>query len=64
MDRLRVEQLWGADIARHIDAIADLRIAVFRDWPYLYEGSREYEARYLAACRTIAFRCGHNFASR
>ena len=44
---LRFEQLHGADIERHIDALAALRIAVFRDWPYLYEGTREYEKRYL-----------------
>lgn len=28
--------------------IAELRITVFRDWPYLYDGDAEYEARYLA----------------
>lgn len=44
---LRFEQLYGADIERHIDALATLRITVFRDWPYLYEGTREYEKRYL-----------------
>ncbi len=44
---LRFEQLQGADIERHIDALAALRITVFRDWPYLYEGTREYEKRYL-----------------
>ena len=47
MSELRIEQLRGAEIAQHVEAVADLRIAVFRDWPYLYEGSREYEARYL-----------------
>lgn len=47
MAELRIELLHGEEIARHVDAVADLRIAVFRDWPYLYEGSREYEARYL-----------------
>ena len=28
--------------------LARLRITVFRDWPYLYEGSLDYESRYLA----------------
>jgi GNAT superfamily N-acetyltransferase len=28
--------------------LARLRIAVFRDWPYLYEGSLDYERDYLA----------------
>jgi GNAT superfamily N-acetyltransferase len=45
---VRLELLRGAEIARHIAALATLRIAVFREWPYLYEGSLEYEARYLA----------------
>jgi GNAT superfamily N-acetyltransferase len=31
-----------------IPALSALRIRVFRDWPYLYEGSAEYEAVYLA----------------
>lgn len=31
-----------------IPALAALRIQVFRDWPYLYDGSAEYEAEYLA----------------
>lgn len=44
---LRVEALHGAEIARHVDALAALRITVFREWPYLYEGSPDYETRYL-----------------
>ena len=31
-----------------LGAIADLRITVFRDWPYLYHGSLENERAYLA----------------
>ena len=45
--KLRVESLHGAEIARHVDALAALRITVFREWPYLYEGAPEYETRYL-----------------
>lgn len=44
---LRMESLQGAEIARYVDALAALRITVFREWPYLYEGSPEYETRYL-----------------
>lgn len=44
---LRLESLHGAEIATQVGALADLRITVFREWPYLYEGSREYEKRYL-----------------
>ncbi|MBO6758774.1 MAG: GNAT family N-acetyltransferase [Roseibium sp.] len=28
--------------------LARLRISVFRDWPYLYDGSLDYEEKYLA----------------
>ena len=38
----------GADVAQVIDDLARLRIAVFRDYPYLYDGDLNYERRYLA----------------
>lgn len=44
---LRIEQLRGAQIAAQLDALAELRIAVFREWPYLYAGSLEYEKKYF-----------------
>ncbi len=47
MGDLRIESRYGAGIAQDLDALAELRCGVFRDWPYLYEGSRDYEARYL-----------------
>ena len=31
-----------------IPALYDLRIRIFRGWPYLYEGTADYEADYLA----------------
>ena len=37
------EERWAA-----IPALSDLRIRVFRSWPYLYDGSAEYEAAYMA----------------
>jgi GNAT superfamily N-acetyltransferase len=45
---ITVQTFTGADVAPHLDAVAQLRIAVFRDWPYLYAGDREYERNYLA----------------
>lgn len=45
---LRYEKLTGPALKAVIPDLAALRIAVFRDWPYLYEGSREYEETYLA----------------
>ena len=43
-----IQLLSGQQIAPWIDALADLRIRVFREFPYLYDGSREYEAQYLS----------------
>jgi GNAT superfamily N-acetyltransferase len=37
------EERWAA-----IAALSDLRIQVFRNWPYLYDGTAEYEAGYMA----------------
>jgi GNAT superfamily N-acetyltransferase len=48
---LRYEALTGADIGPVIDGLADLRIRVFRDWPYLYDGDLGYERDYLAVYR-------------
>ncbi|MFN0252764.1 MAG: GNAT family N-acetyltransferase [Kofleriaceae bacterium] len=45
---LVVERAQGADIARHLLALANLRIDVFREFPYLYVGSLDYERTYLA----------------
>lgn len=45
---LDVEALTGAAIAAVLPELARLRITVFRDWPYLYDGSLAYEERYLA----------------
>jgi GNAT superfamily N-acetyltransferase len=39
----------GAEVRRYLDAVAGLRIAVFRDWPYLYDGDVGYEREYLDA---------------
>ncbi len=38
----------GAAISDSFDDLARLRIRVFRDYPYLYEGSVDYERGYLA----------------
>lgn len=47
MSELRIQLLRGAQIATQLQALADLRIAVFREWPYLYDGTAEYEKKYL-----------------
>lgn len=48
---LEVVALSGADLEAALDDLARLRIAVFRDWPYLYDGSMEYERNYMRAYR-------------
>ncbi|MCP1468394.1 GNAT superfamily N-acetyltransferase [Sphingobium sp. OAS761] len=45
---VRIADLTGAALIASLDALAGLRIAVFRDFPYLYAGSRAYERDYLA----------------
>lgn len=49
MQQIQLRVLAGAQIASCLDPVARLRIAVFREFPYLYEGDAEYERRYLAA---------------
>jgi GNAT superfamily N-acetyltransferase len=46
---LRFETLTGAAIQPVLPALSALRIAVFRAWPYLYDGSLDHEQHYLAA---------------
>ena len=46
---LTFETLSGAALTARLPALAGLRISVFREWPYLYDGDAAYEARYLAA---------------
>lgn len=45
---LRIAPIPNADLGRHLTRLAELRIAVFRAWPYLYDGDMAYEERYLA----------------
>ena len=45
--QLTFVQKTGPGIAEVFDDLAKLRMAVFRDYPYLYEGSVEYEKGYL-----------------
>lgn len=44
---LHVEALSGADLMPALPELARLRIEVFRDFPYLYDGTAEYEQAYL-----------------
>jgi len=44
---VRVATLAGRDLAHGLPSLARLRIAVFRDWPYLYDGTLTHEEKYL-----------------
>ncbi|WP_040616869.1 GNAT family N-acetyltransferase [Roseibium sp. TrichSKD4] len=45
---IEIRVLTGSDLVKNLPKLAELRINVFKDWPYLYEGSLEYEEKYLA----------------
>ncbi|MDR2212613.1 MAG: GNAT family N-acetyltransferase [Pseudomonadales bacterium] len=64
---LTVKRFSGAALMDYLDAVARLRIDVFREFPYLYDGDMEYERRYLqtyANCAdavvVVAFAGGEN----
>jgi GNAT superfamily N-acetyltransferase len=48
---VEVRALQGPELEAHLDDVARLRIAIFRDWPYLYDGTLEYERAYLTTYR-------------
>jgi GNAT superfamily N-acetyltransferase len=46
-DTFTFKHLSGAAITPHVADLARLRIAVFREYPYLYDGDEDYERKYL-----------------
>jgi GNAT superfamily N-acetyltransferase len=46
---IAIRRLRGDAIVTWLDAVAALRIEVFRAWPYLYDGDAAYEREYLRA---------------
>ena len=44
---LTITPLTGDALTNALDDLARLRIAVFRDYPYLYDGTLDYETRHL-----------------
>jgi GNAT superfamily N-acetyltransferase len=44
---IRIERRTGAALIPYIPELARLRIEVFRDFPYLYDGNLDYEKVYL-----------------
>jgi GNAT superfamily N-acetyltransferase len=51
MTACEIRALQGTDLEAALDDVAALRIAVFRDWPYLYDGTLDYEREYLKTYR-------------
>ncbi|MBZ0331226.1 GNAT family N-acetyltransferase [Halomonas sp. ANAO-440] len=47
MAEITISTCQGSAITPHLDDLARLRIRVFRDFPYLYDGDLAYEADYL-----------------
>lgn len=43
-----VEIINGEELPSFVDLLMEWRLSYFREFPYLYEGSREYEERYLS----------------
>jgi GNAT superfamily N-acetyltransferase len=46
-NNLRVQRMTGPALEAYVPALARLRIEVFRDFPYLYDGDPGYEDRHL-----------------
>lgn len=44
---MELKKLSGREIEPYLDALGALRIEVFREFPYLYDGDLAYERRYL-----------------
>ncbi|UWQ90507.1 GNAT family N-acetyltransferase [Rhodobacteraceae bacterium M382] len=51
MTQIDVRPMTGAALEAALDDVARLRIAVFRAWPYLYDGDLGYERAYLQSYR-------------
>jgi GNAT superfamily N-acetyltransferase len=51
---ITIKECVGAELLAYIDELAKLRIEIFHDFPYLYEGTMSYEKKYLqtyASCK-------------
>ncbi len=45
---IKIKRWSGKGLEKYIPKLARLRIEVFRDFPYLYDGDYDYEEKYLA----------------
>lgn len=44
---IQIKSLGGKEARDYINELSDLRIEVFKDFPYLYDGDPDYERKYL-----------------
>lgn len=51
MSNIYLRRVSGSALAPYLPAVARLRIEVFREFPYLYDGSLSYEEQYLETYR-------------
>lgn len=49
MAELQIITVTGPALAPHVPALTRLRLAVFAEWPYLYDGVESDEERYLGS---------------
>ena len=54
MTEVTTRVLTGAELVAALEDVARLRIGVFAEWPYLYDGDLDYERRYLQSYRDSA----------
>jgi hypothetical protein len=47
MEPVQIEVCRGSEIQPYVERVAELRLIVFRDYPYLYEGDIAEERDYL-----------------
>ncbi len=57
MSAVEIRPVTGIAVEPWLDALAQLRIAVFRDYPYLYDGDLSYERRYLDRMPSLIVAC-------
>jgi len=58
MPNTDIHCLKGKEILPYLSELARLRIEIFKEYPYLYEGDLAYEEQYLhtyAVCSVIFF---------
>ena len=48
MSQFQFAKIYGRDLENYYADISRIRMAVFREWPYLYGGSEEFERKYLS----------------